>query len=504
MQTGFSLATEWCGREQIRRMNQKVTMQRRNYLTTGIYQLAAQVCVLLFFATPQGLAQEGTGNLKLVDQFSNAVQELAERVSPSVVKIEVTRYGPERQTNRASAVIGKQENVGSGVIVDPNGYIITNAHVVESAQEIKVSIVPRGAQTVQTVLAQNLATPKDATLVGMFRAADLALLKVDSTGLPALPFADYSSLRQGQVVFAFGSPQGLENSMSMGVISSIARQPDPDSPMLYIQTDAPINPGNSGGPLVNTSGQVVGLDTFIVSEAGGSEGIGFAIPSIMVKWVFEQLKQYGHVHRPVIGVGLQTITPTLADALRLPRRSGVLVSDVLPGGPAEAAGLKINDILLAVDNIQLDNVAALMAVTFEHGSTETLSVQVLRGEEMMNFKIKPVDAPHAIDRLADLASPSTNRIPQLGILGVTVNQTTADIAGKLRRPSGVLVAARLATLAGAVTGLEAGDVIHEINGNFVLSVEALRAAAAKLKKDAPVALLIEREGKLSYLAFNMQ
>src|SRR5262249_23115228 len=160
---------------------------------------------------------------------------------------------------------------------------------------------------------------------------------------------------------------------------SIARQPDPDSPMLYIQTDAPINPGNSGGPLVNTDGEIVGLDTFIVTESGGSEGIGFAIPSMMGHWAFEQLRKYRHIHRPVIGVGLQTITPPLAAALRLPRDSGVVVSDVLPDSPADSGGLKINDILLSADNRPLDSVPAFMGVSFAHSGGEHIKLRVLRG-----------------------------------------------------------------------------------------------------------------------------
>ena len=140
--------------------------------------------------------------------------------------------------------------------------------------------------------------------------------------MPALRFADYSKLRQGLVVFAFGSRQGLGNSMSMGVVSSVARQPTPDSPFVYIQTDAPINPGDSGGPLVNAEGEIVGLDTFILSQSGGSEGIGFAIPSTLIQLASGKLRRYGHMHRQLIGVGVQTITPTLASALQFVARIG--------------------------------------------------------------------------------------------------------------------------------------------------------------------------------------
>ena len=216
------------------------------------------------------------------------------------------------------------------------------------------------------VAGQALAPPIDATLIGVFKELDLALIKIPGKGLPTLSFADYRKLRQGQVVFAFGSRQGLGNSMSMGVVSSVARQPQPDSPFVYIQTDAPINPGDSGGPLVNTAGDIVGLNTFILTQSGGSEGIGFAIPSTLIQLAGPQLRKYGHVHRQMIGISVQTITAPLASALSLPRESGVLVSDVAPGGPAETAGVKLNDIVAAVDGRRIENVPMFVTAMLSH------------------------------------------------------------------------------------------------------------------------------------------
>jgi serine protease Do len=465
---------------------------------------AASFFLALCVLAPAAKAQRESDSIKSLDEFSSSIEALAARVSPSVVQILVSAYGAREEKGRMSVVVGREENLGSGVIVASDGYILTNAHVVEGAQKIRVKLVFPGEQTVGRVVAHAYAPPQDAVLVGVFQEGDLALLKIAATGLPALPFADYGKLRQGQVVVAFGSPEGLQNSMSLGVVSSIARQLDPDSPFLYIQTDAPINPGNSGGPLINTAGEIVGLNTFIVTESGGNEGIGFAIPSAMIAWALPQLRKYGHVHRPVLGVGLQTITPTLAAALKLPRDSGVVVSDVLPGSPAEAAGVKINDVLLSADGRPLDSVPALLGVSFRHRSGEHIDLRVLRGRQVLSFDIVPVEETHQVDRLADLADPAHSVIPKLAILAVPIDQRTSALVGDLRRPSGVIVAALVEEPGGIDTGLQAGDVIHEINGGPVLNTDGLRSAVAAFKPGDPVALLIERNERLLYVAFQME
>ena len=444
------------------------------------------------------------GSVGTLEAFSDAVEKMVERVSPSVVQVLVTRYGGTERSGRANVTSGWEQSIGSGVIVAPDGYIVTNAHVVEKAQQIRVRLVPKGSPTVGGVLAQSFAAPVNATLVGSFAEADLALIKVPAQALPALPIAEFGQLRQGQVVFAFGSPEGLQNSVSMGVVSSIARQLDPDSPMLYIQTDAPINPGNSGGPLVNTAGEMVGLDTFIATQSGGNEGVGFALPGVLVRWVYEQLRQYGHVHRPVIGAGLQTITPTLAAALRLPRASGVLISDLQPGSPALTAGLKLNDILLSVDGHPLDNVAAMIGLSFRHVPGDPLKVQVLRGTETLSLEVTPVEVQEATEHLADASELSKSLFSDLGIQAITLDKQTASTIGPFRLPSGVLVVARTADARSADIGLQAGDLVHELNGQSVYSVDDLRKELGKVKSGDPVAMQVERNGQWLYVAFEMR
>jgi serine protease Do len=460
-----------------------------------------------------GNAQTTKRSFAALEQFSESVQALAARIAPSVVQISVSRYAPREETTGGTIglVLGKQQGIGSGIIVDPDGYIITNAHVVAGAQRIRVTMVAArppesagGDQLITNELAQPFVAPVDATLVGIFKEADLALLKIAKTGLPALPYADYNKLRQGQVVFAFGSRDGLSNSVSMGVVSSISRQPDPDSPFIYIQTDAPINPGDSGGPLVNTEGEIVGLNTFILTQSGGSEGIAFAIPSPLLQVVADQLRTHGHFRRLMMGIGVQTVTPALAGGLELKRGSGVLVSDVTPDSPADIAGVKLNDIILTIDRKPIPNLPMFMMASLTHAGNEPVHLQILRGAETIMLDVAGVQEEHSSDRLSDLVDPIKGQIPALGVLGISIDKRVQAILPQLRSGYGVLVVARSATFAGNPIALQAGDVIHEVNGVMVTSVEALRGKLEQMKHGDPVALYIEREGKLQYVSFELE
>src|SRR5579864_486556 len=257
--------------------------------------------------------------------LNTAIETLATTVAPSVVQVLVTGYRPVEEAGRGDAglVIGRQRTVGSGAIIGADGYIITNAHVVAGAQQVRVVLPARAAEAgpLQS-LASESGTTVPATIVGVAQDIDLALIKVEAMELRAIRLANYDEIRQGELVFAFGSPEGLRNSVTMGVVSSVARQTDPDSPSVYVQTDAPINRGNSGGPLVNVKGELVGMNTFILSESGGSQGLGFAIPSVVIASAIPQLRRFGHLHRGMVGINVQAITPLLADGLELPRSSG--------------------------------------------------------------------------------------------------------------------------------------------------------------------------------------
>ena len=275
---------------------------------------------------PQDSAKNSTpANGQILRELDQAMDDVAARVLPAVVQISVSGFGPSRE-QPGESVIERQREIGSGVLVDPNGYIITNAHVVTGAQRIQVAMISAATELVpyKTSLRRRQRT-FEARLVGMHRMTDLALLKIEEKDLPFLPLKEEYRARLGQTVLAVGSPRGLDHTVTQGIVSALGRQPDLDRPMIYLQTDAPINPGNSGGALVDRDGNLVGINTFIYSQGGGSEGLGFAIPEPTVRFVYEELRQYGQVRQTVIGAYAQTITSTLAAGLKLPQDWGVIM-----------------------------------------------------------------------------------------------------------------------------------------------------------------------------------
>jgi serine protease Do len=437
-------------------------------------------------------------------QLNDALESLASRVSPAVVQILVTGYGPLREEDRAqTALIVRQHAVGSGVIVDSSGYIMTNAHVVEGAQRIRVALpLPMGDSAGQVPVGKRRIL--EARLIGTHKETDLALLKIDEPDLPILSLVSERRPHVGQLVFAIGSPEGLQNSVTMGVISALARQPDSTKPLTYIQTDAPINPGNSGGPLVDMNGSVVGINTFILSQGGGSEGLGFAIPARVVDFVYHSLRKYGHVHRVEIGAVAQEITPTMAEGLHLPQRWGVVVADVKPDGPAESAGLQIQDIVLSADDRRIETLPSLTAALYLHRLDQVLKLEILRGTDKKTLYVPAIEHHDQMDQLLDAASPENSLIPRLGILAVGVTPELLSRLGSLRIPSGVLVVGRAANLILADSGLQAGDIMHRLNMISIDSVDGLRAVTLALKPGDPIVLQVERGGELMYLSFEME
>jgi len=437
-------------------------------------------------------------------QLNNALKSLAAKVSPAVVQILVTGYGTAKEEDRSqTAFIVRQHAVGSGVIVDPNGYIMTNAHVVEGAQRIRVALpLPMNERASQIPVGKRRIL--EARLVGMHKETDLALLKIDETDLPTLPLLSQQRPQVGELVFAIGSPEGLQNSVTMGVVSALARQADPSKPLTYIQTDAPINPGNSGGPLVDMNGFVVGINTFILSQGGGSEGLGFAIPARVVDFVYNSLRKHGHVHRVEIGAVTQEITPILAEGLHLPQRWGVVVVDVKPDGPAAAAGVQIQDIILTADDRRIETLPSLSSALYLHRLDQVVKLEILRGNEKKTLFVPAIEHRDQMDELLDAVNPENSLISRLGVLAIDFTDDLRTRLGSLRISSGVIVVGRAANLIMPDTGLQAGDIIHQLNTTLIDSMATLRSVVGGLKTGDPVVLQVERDGGLMYVSFEME
>ena len=374
-------------------------------------------------------------------KLSRSLESVVHQVGPAVVQIRVSAYGPVARGAGQSAVAQPQRSTGSGVILSRDGFIITNTHVIEGGRRFTV-VIPRPAAA--GVPSRSALPPVSqevpATLVGSDRETDLAVLKVDLTDLPFARMGNSDSLTPGQVVLAFGSPFGLASSVTMGVISAVSRQLRDEDRMIYIQTDTPINPGNSGGPLVSDDGLVVGINTLILSQSGGSEGIGFAAPVNIVRFVYEQIRSSGRVRRGTIGVFAQTITPQLAAGLRLSREWGVVLGDVHPNSPAARAGLRIGDVILSVNGKPVENGRQFDVTLYQRPVGTPVNLEVQRGLQRLTLKVPILEREDEVERLRGMVSREQNLVERLGILGLDVTPELAQVIPDLRAPAGVAVA----------------------------------------------------------------
>jgi serine protease Do len=494
-------------------------IQRGVYRKTnapGVLALSVGVLIMLPLLSPAGAqsnkqtASDHTKHATVenrvdsLEQVSASMELLSKRVSPSVVQIFSTGYrldaDPER--NNTSS-FSRRAVSGSGIIIASDGWIVTNAHVVQGSRSIRV----RFHQEDDLSASQNVRSRHvllEAKLILADRDTDLAFLKVDATGLPTLELSDSSDLKQGQLVLAFGSPLGLDNSVSMGVVSSVARQLDSDSPTIYIQTDAAINPGNSGGPLVDTAGHVVGVNTLILTESGGNEGIGLAIPSNVIRSVYNQVRNEGHVHHHGIGMSARNITPALASGLGLSREQGVLIEDVMPRGPAQSAGLMPGDILLSVDKKPVQNIRQLALSLYSYAVGENAILEIQRGKQTISYEVPVVEKQDVQGRLADLVTKEQDKIPELGILALPLDDRLLSMLPPLRNQFGVVVAAKESEGAYLGDGPLPGDVIYSVNGTPVGSVDSLRLVLDDRKLDDVLVLQIERLGSLHYIVLEAE
>ena len=348
------------------------------------------------------------------------------------------------------------------------------------------------------------ATAVPAKVIGIDTVSDLAVIKVEKSGLAALKFGDSDRTHPGELVLAFGSPLGLQDSVSLGVISAVNRQLDTDSPMVYLQTDAAINPGNSGGPLIDMQGDVIGINSMIASQSGGNEGVGFSIPSNTAKIVYEQLVKYGHPRRGSIGIFPTNITPTLATGLGLPQSSGVVVEDLVSGSPAARAGVKVADILTSVDGRQMRDTRELALVMFRKRPGETAHLGLITAGQPHAVDVTVTESPRDAASLLDPTKADQYLVPRLGVLAVPIDEQLAKAIGGQRMKGGLLVVARTFGTAADEVSIQSGDIIYAANQTRVDSTAALRQFMLGLKSGDAVVLQIERSSQLEFLPFRFQ
>jgi serine protease Do len=395
-----------------------------------------------------------------------------------------SQQGQRGQRQRPNMAPQQRERaLGSGVVVTSDGYILTNDHVVDNADDIKVDITDGRTLT--------------AKVVGTDPASDLALLKVSATDLRALAFGNSDGVQVGDVVLAVGNPLGVGQTVTMGIISAKGRSPENDNKTYedFLQTDAPINHGNSGGALVNTKGELVGINSQIASVSDGNIGIGFAIPANMAKHVMDDLKTNGRVRRGQLGVVIQPVTSDLAESLGLKQVSGVIVSSVTAGSAAERAGLKRNDVITSFNGQPVEDYNALRNHVAELGPGASATVVVNRDGADRTFTVK-LDEVSAAKSASD-GSGSANPQADKSSLGISVEPLTPELAqraGLPRTAHGILIEDVNADSRAASAGLQAGDLIEEVNRQPVASIDELRAAVKKAG-ERPVLLLVNREGQ---------
>ena len=459
-------------------------------------RLLALLCVLAI-ASP--VAQPAVLHGQSLTDLSRSFQALTEQVVPGIVQVFTVGYGADP---RRGAVLAIGERTGSGVMVSPDGYIVTNAHVVEGARKIDVLLSEPAVEGSGTgSILKPVGLRLSATLVGVDVETDLAVLKVDVTEHIYLEFGDSDELRAGQIVLAFGAPLGLQNSVTMGVVSAVGRQLSPDDRMVYIQTDAPVNPGNSGGPLINTVGQVVGINTLILSQSGGNEGLGFAAPSNIVRYVSNEIRDHGRVRRGQIGVFAQTITPTIAEGLRLVHEWGVIVADVFDGGTAHRAGLKPGDIVVSLNGKRMENGRQFDVNLYRKPIGQPVSLEVRRGLERLTISVTVAERADDPSRLADMVTEDENLIEQLGVLVIKIDRTLASALPWLRDPVGLVVAAMAPGAPQLRDGLRPGDVVYSLNGQETRTIGALRSEVRMLRSGEAAVFHVNRRGRRYYVGF---
>ena len=419
-------------------------------------------------------------------------------VIKSVVQIQVVGVNVTEQSHKSRGEISRFRATGSGFIIDPDGYIITNAHVVSGAQKIRVILPNIDPDEKYVSILKPESDPLDARLIGMDQETDLAVLKIDRTDLIPLALADFDTVRVGELVWAIGSPLGLRNSVTMGIVSTVARQLEKDNPMIFLQTDAAVNPGSSGGPIVNSHSEVVAVSSNILSRGGGSDGITLSIPSHIVSSIYEQIIKHGYVIRGEIGIKAQTITPQFSDALGLGVSKGVILADVIPGGPAFTAELRPWDIVLSVDGKAVENARQLIVNLYQKPIGETVQLQILSQSETKEVSVLIEEKRMMQDLLGGVNNVF---IPHFGILVTNTEDKKSGLSKYKRGAGGVRVSAKLADSPQQITEIQTDDIIYSVNQSSVFTVKDMLRVVRKLNRGDAVVLHLQRGNKLEFVSF---
>jgi serine protease Do len=441
-----------------------------------------------------------------------SLADVAKRAMPAVVNISTTQKGESRRSRPPLPMPGpnpfgqedpmeefyrrffgerlpprQQRSLGSGFIISTDGYIITNDHVIGEATKITVRLSDKEEYT--------------AKVIGRDEKTDLALIKIEANrSLPTLPLGNSADLQVADWVFAIGNPFGLEQTVTVGIVSAKARVIGAGAYDDFIQTDASINPGNSGGPLLNLRGEVVGINSSIFSQGGGNIGIGFAIPVNLAKSIVDQLRETGKVTRGWLGVSIQTVTPELAKSFGLAEPRGALVADVTTNGPAEKVGLQRGDVITAFEGTAIKDSHELPTLVAQTPVGKTVEVSVLRGGKERSFSV-------TLGQLPEQQAQAEGGGEGEGKWGLTVANVSVEIARRFQLAPdqrGVVVVAVEPGSQADAAGLQAGDVIEEVNQQPVVSVQEFNSALTQASTQETLLLLVHRGENSSYVALRKQ
>jgi serine protease Do len=452
---------------------------------------------------PDQSAKISRDSVDFLTKTGNALAEVAEAVKPTVVNISTIktddlsdmqmapffddpffrRFFGDRFRHREAPRKRKSVSLGSGVIVSPEGFILTNSHVIKNADTIKVVLSDK--------------REFDGKVIGNDPKTDLSVIKIDADNLSSIPIGNSDRLKIGEIVFAIGNPYGLNQTITMGIVSAVGRAnvgiADYED---FIQTDAAINPGNSGGALVNVQGELIGINTAIFSTSGGYQGIGFAIPSNMTKVVMTSLIERGKVVRGWLGVSIQAVTPELADQFRLEKDRGTLVADVIEGGPAEDAGLARGDVIIEFDGKEVNEPYILRNIVASTHPGKKIDLKVIREGEIIDLTATIGELPSD-----ELKKPTDFKN---ALKGVSVQNLTPEAYRKMNLPDKIrgVIVTDIESDSPSETALMPGDVIMEINRRAISNIEDYESIVSKIKPDQDLLLLVFRRGSTIFVTIS--